>query len=44
MKKLIVISVLSLVSVLSVSANACPKGQHPYGGVGPHHAGGYCAP
>lgn len=27
----------------SLSVNACPKGEHPYGGTGPHHKGGWCA-
>ncbi len=25
------------------SAYACPKGQHPHGGTGSHHKGGYCS-
>lgn len=28
----------------TINANACPKGQHPYGGTGPHHKGGWCGP
>lgn len=28
--------------IASASAMACPKGQHPYGGTGPHHKGGFC--
>jgi len=44
MKKLVVASVTALLVALSVSVFACPKGQHPYGGEGPHHKGGYCGP
>lgn len=29
--------------LLSTQAMACPKGQHPYGGTGSHHKGGYCS-
>ena len=29
--------------LLSVSAISCPKGEHPHGGVGSHHRGGYCS-
>lgn len=39
-KKLIMCLGLLLVSV---SAFACPKGQHPHGGTGSHHKGGYCS-
>lgn len=43
MKKIIVVSVLSLlVSLVSISASACPKGTHPVGGTGSHHKGGTC--
>jgi len=41
-KKLILISIL-LLSAFATIATACPLGQHPYGGVGPHHDGGYCS-
>jgi hypothetical protein len=43
-KKIIAITILSLMSVVSISANACPKGEHPHGGTGSHHKGGWCAP
>lgn len=35
---------VTLLCLASIGANACPKGQHPYGGIGPHHKGGWCAP
>lgn len=44
MKKLLV--VLSLVTFCLMASNAafaCPKGQHPHGGTGSHHKGGYCS-
>ena len=44
MKKFIAITILSLMSVVSISANACPKGEHPHGGTGSHHKGGWCSP
>ena len=40
-KKIILIAFLMLVGF---NVTACPKGEHPYGGTGPHHKGGYCAP
>lgn len=43
MKKMTVAALAIVLSVISLSASACPKGQHPYGGTGPHHKGGYCA-
>jgi len=43
MKKLTAFLLVSLLGLLSASALACPKGQHPYGGTGPHHKGGYCS-
>lgn len=27
----------------ATSAMACPKGTHPHGGTGSHHAGGTCS-
>ena len=41
MKKLIVVLLAGL--FVASAANACPKGEHPYGGTGSHHKGGYCA-
>lgn len=32
-----------LVVMMATGAVACPKGQHPHGGTGPHHKGGYCS-
>ncbi len=29
--------------LVAASAMACPKGEHPHGGVGSHHKGGYCS-
>ncbi|HIF9173972.1 TPA: hypothetical protein ACX6PS_002663 [Photobacterium damselae] len=43
MKKLITILLVSFLGSTSVFAIACPKGQHPHGGTGPHHKGGYCS-
>ncbi|WP_275667670.1 hypothetical protein [Photobacterium damselae] len=43
MKKIIMLWVVMSFSVVAFSATACPKGEHPYGGVGSHHRGGYCA-
>ncbi len=43
MKKVITIILVSFLGFASVSAVACPKGQHPHGGTGPHNKGGYCA-
>lgn len=31
-----------LLATLATSTIACPKGEHPHGGTGPHHKGGYC--
>lgn len=44
MKKILALTFLCAIGFTSISANACPKGEHPYGGTGTHHAGGYCAP
>jgi hypothetical protein len=40
MKRLIISAILAF-AVASVFA--CPKGEHPHGGTGPHHKGGYCS-
>ncbi|EDR9412262.1 hypothetical protein B6N87_001733 [Salmonella enterica subsp. enterica serovar Havana] len=29
--------------LVAASAMACPKGEHPHGGTGSHHKGGYCS-
>ncbi|HHJ4499548.1 hypothetical protein RZO85_02185 [Raoultella ornithinolytica] len=42
MQKIIVIILVAAFGVMSVSAIACPKGTHPHGGTGSHHAGGTC--
>ena len=42
MKKMILIAVLAVAAFAS-SANACPRGEHPHGGTGSHHAGGTCS-
>jgi hypothetical protein len=42
MKKLAIAGLVVLLSVVSVSALACPKGTHPTGGSGSHHKGGTC--
>ncbi|WP_265576744.1 MULTISPECIES: hypothetical protein [Photobacterium] len=41
MKKLLIVLLVGLFAV--GVANACPHGEHPYGGTGPHHKGGWCA-
>lgn len=41
MKRIIV--ALMLAAGFSSAVMACPAGTHPHGGVGPHHAGGYCS-
>lgn len=42
MKKTIAVILVSLLSIATVSAQACPKGTHPTGGTGSHHKGGSC--
>ncbi|TKJ61460.1 hypothetical protein PviCFBP13507_20015 [Pseudomonas viridiflava] len=42
MKKIAVAGLIALLSIVSVSASACPKGTHPTGGTGSHHKGGTC--
>lgn len=29
--------------LFAASAMACPRGEHPHGGTGSHHKGGYCS-
>lgn len=41
MKKIAAV-VVALLCVVNV-AHACPKGEHPHGGTGSHHNGGYCS-
>jgi hypothetical protein len=41
MKKFVAV-IVALLCVASV-ANACPDGEHPHGGTGSHHKGGYCS-
>jgi len=36
-----IVSLITLVLIAN-TANACPKGTHPSGGIGPHHKGGTC--
>ncbi len=43
MKKTILVAFIAMLGAAS-SANACPLGTHPYGGIGPHHNGGWCGP
>jgi len=43
MKKVIAILLVSALGIMSASVFACPKGQHPHGGTGSHHKGGYCS-
>lgn len=31
-----------LLLCITFSVMACPKGEHPYGGTGSHHKGGWC--
>jgi len=42
MKKIAIAGLVVLLSIVSVSASACPKGTHPVGGTGSHHKGGTC--
>ncbi len=42
MKKVVTLLVLTAAFVFSTAAVACPKGTHPHGGTGSHHAGGTC--
>jgi len=44
MKKIIALALVAFLSTASFSVLACPKGEHPYGGTGPHHDGGWCGP
>lgn len=37
-----IILAIGLMFIASV-ALACPKGEHPHGGTGSHHKGGYCS-
>jgi len=43
MKKIIAVLLVAAFGLASMSASACPRGEHPYGGTGSHHKGGYCA-
>jgi hypothetical protein len=43
MKLKSLLAVVVLVFVASSSAFACPIGEHPHGGTGSHHKGGYCS-
>jgi len=43
MKKIAILTIVSILTIGSLTAYACPRGEHPYGGTGPHHKGGYCA-
>lgn len=42
MKKVSIAVLVALISMVSISASACPSGTHPVGGVGSHHKGGTC--
>jgi hypothetical protein len=42
MKKIILLFLAVVLGAASISATSCPKGQHPRGGEGSHHKGGYC--
>jgi hypothetical protein len=42
MKKIAIVGLMALLSIVSLSASACPKGTHPTGGTGSHHKGGTC--
>jgi len=43
MKKMLAVFFVALLTTASFSALACPKGEHPHGGTGSHHKGGYCS-
>jgi hypothetical protein len=38
---------MAFLAVFAITASsavlACPKGEHPHGGTGSHHKGGYCS-
>lgn len=36
-----IVSFITL-ALTTTAVNACPKGTHPSGGIGPHHKGGTC--
>ncbi len=44
MKKMVALLLVAIFGVMTASAMACPKGEHPHGGTGSHHKGGYCSP
>ncbi|SDO58086.1 hypothetical protein SAMN04489798_3318 [Pseudomonas arsenicoxydans] len=43
MRNLAITGLAVLLSIISVSASACPKGTHPTNGTGSHHKGGTCS-
>ncbi|EDU1986162.1 hypothetical protein GRG41_004362, partial [Salmonella enterica] len=44
MKRLFTAMIIAFITVTASSgALACPKGQHPHGGTGSHHKGGWCS-
>ncbi|WP_435929973.1 hypothetical protein [Dryocola sp. BD613] len=43
MKKIAILALFAIAFAFTTSAIACPKGQHPHGGTGSHHKGGYCS-
>lgn len=42
MKKRLMVATFMTLMLSATAANACPKGTHPTGGIGPHHKGGTC--
>ena len=44
MKNIFMAMVIALITITASSgAIACPKGEHPHGGTGSHHKGGWCS-
>jgi len=42
MKKITTILAVVMTLCFASTAMACPRGTHPHGGTGSHHAGGTC--
>lgn len=41
--KALLIATAMIILTSTTTAYACPKGEHPHGGTGSHHKGGYCS-
>ncbi|SPX62958.1 Uncharacterised protein [Leclercia adecarboxylata] len=42
MKKVLALLLVVAFGLMTTNSMACPKGTHPHGGTGSHHAGGTC--